>query len=85
MTKKSTMVKSVIDMIGQARAQIESVPPEVASSEMAGGDAVLLDVREPVEWETHIRGALPARRGLLEFVADLAGPRYNGASGTSAE
>ena len=73
------MVKSVKETIGEARAQIESVAPEVASNEVAAGGPVLLDIREPVEWESHIPGAVQVPRGLLEFVADPASPRYNAA------
>ncbi len=51
------MVKSVVEMIGEARAQIEFVSPETVAEEMASGDLVLVDVREPVEWERHIPGA----------------------------
>ena len=32
--------------------------------------AVFLDVREPVEWEQHIAGAVQVPMGLLEFAAD---------------
>jgi rhodanese-related sulfurtransferase len=71
------MVKSVADMIGAARAQIELVTPEAVSKELAKGDPIILDVREPVEWERHIAGALQVPRGLLEFVADPASPRHN--------
>jgi rhodanese-related sulfurtransferase len=71
------MVKSVVDMIGEARARIELVTPEAVSNEMATGDPILVDVREPVEWERHIAGALQVPRGLLEFVADPASPRHN--------
>jgi rhodanese-related sulfurtransferase len=71
------MVKSVADMIGAARAQIELVTPEAVSKELATGDPIILDVREPVEWERHIAGALQVPRGLLEFVADPASPRHN--------
>lgn len=71
------MVKSVVDMITEARAQIELVTPEAVSKELAAGDAILVDIREPVEWERHIPGALQVPRGLLEFVADPASPRYN--------
>ena len=73
------MVKSVKEMIGEARTQIELVPPEDGSTEMTAGDPVLLDIREPVEWESHIPGAVQVPRGLLEFVADPASPRYNAA------
>jgi len=71
------MVTSVAEMIGDARAQIELVAPEAVSDEMASGSVVLVDVREPVEWERHIAGALQVPRGLLEFVADPASPRHN--------
>jgi rhodanese-related sulfurtransferase len=71
------MVKSVVDMITDARAQIELVTPEAASNEMATGDPILVDVREPVEWERHIAGAVQVPRGLLEFVADPTSPRHN--------
>jgi rhodanese-related sulfurtransferase len=71
------MVKSVAAMIDEARAQIEFVTPEAASQELATGSPVLVDVREPVEWERHIEGALQVPRGLLEFVADPASPRHS--------
>jgi rhodanese-related sulfurtransferase len=71
------MVKSVAEMIGEARAQIELVTPEAVSEELAAGGPILVDIREPVEWERHIVGALQVPRGLLEFVADPASPRHN--------
>ena len=71
------MVRSVVDMINEARAQIELVTPEAVSREIATGDPILVDVREPVEWERHIAGALQVPRGLLEFVADPTSPRHN--------
>ena len=71
------MMKSVVEMIGEARAQIGSVSPEAVSKELAAGGPVVVDVREPVEWERHVEGALQVPRGLLEFVADPASPRYN--------
>ena len=71
------MVKSVVEMIGEARAQIEFVTPEAVSKELAAGGPIIIDVREPVEWERHIEGALQVPRGLLEFVVDPASPRHN--------
>lgn len=71
------MVRSVVEMIGEARTQIEIVPPDAVSEELATGEPVLVDVREPVEWEQHIAGAVQVPRGLLEFVADPASRRYN--------
>ena len=77
------MVKSVVEMIGEARAQIESVSPEAVSKELAAGEPVLIDIREPVEWEQHIGGALQVPRGLIEFVADPASPRHNADLGST--
>jgi rhodanese-related sulfurtransferase len=69
--------KSVAELVAEAKSQIESVSPQGASTETASGAAVLLDIREPVEWEHHIAGAVQVPRGLLEFVADPASPRHN--------
>ena len=71
------MVTSVAEMIGEARAQIEFVTPEAVLQELAMGSPVVVDVREPVEWERHIEGALQVPRGLLEFVADPTSPRHS--------
>jgi rhodanese-related sulfurtransferase len=71
------MVTSVVDMIGAARAEIEFVSPEVVMEELAAGEPILVDIREPIEWEQHIAGALQVPRGLIEFVADPESPRHN--------
>ena len=71
------MTKSVMEMIGDARARVGSVTPEQASEELASGAAVLVDVRQSVEWDHgHIDGSVPVPRGLLEFFADPTSPRY---------
>ena len=70
------MAKTVAEMIGEARARIEAVSPKDAADEVGAGKAVFLDVREPVEWEHHIEGAVQVPRGLLEFVADPASPKH---------
>src|SRR5271166_2767608 len=71
------MTTTAAEMVGEANAQIERVSPKEASDEVAAGKAVMLDVREPVEWEQHIKGAVQVPRGLLEFVADPASPKHN--------
>ena len=71
------MSQSVAELVTEAKAQIENVSPKDAADEAASCTAVLLDVREPVEWEHHIEGAVQVPRGLLEFVADAASPRHN--------
>jgi molybdopterin/thiamine biosynthesis adenylyltransferase len=54
-------------MLAEAKAAIRQVEPAEAAQEMADGDAVVLDVREPDEYE---QGALPRAihipRGTLE-------------------
>ena len=70
------MAKTVAEMIGEAKARVEAVSPKDAADEVAAGKAVFLDVREPVEWEHHIEGAVQVPRGLLEFVADPASPKH---------
>jgi rhodanese-related sulfurtransferase len=68
--------KTVAELIAEANAQIEKVSPQAAAAEAAAGTAVLVDVREPVEWEHHIAGAVQVPRGLLEFVADPASAKH---------
>jgi rhodanese-related sulfurtransferase len=68
--------KTVAEMIAEANAQIETVSPKDAAAEATSGSAVLLDVREPVEWEHHIAGAVQVPRGLLEFAADPTSLRH---------
>ena len=48
-----------------------------ACSALTAGDVVLLDVREPTEWETHIAGAVQIPRGILEAKADPTSPRHD--------
>ena len=71
------MSTTAAEMLAEANDKIESVSPKAASDEMASGQTVFLDVREPVEWEQHIEGSVQVPRGLLEFVADPASPKHN--------
>lgn len=70
-------MKTLQQMLDEARTHVETVDPQTAAAELAAGTSVLIDVREPVEWEHHIAGAIQIPRGLLEFAADPASPRYN--------
>jgi rhodanese-related sulfurtransferase len=66
-----------MELVMDARSQIEQVSSQEAAAELRSGGAVLLDVREPEEWQHgHIDGAVPAPRGLLEFFADPSTPRH---------
>jgi rhodanese-related sulfurtransferase len=69
-------MKSAKEMVVEAIAQIETVSPHEAAEEMTAGRAVFLDVREPTEWETHIKGAVQVPRGILESAADPTSPAH---------
>ena len=71
------MTKTAVGMIQEARAQVGIVHAKEALDEKNVGGAVLVDVREPEEWQHgHIDGSVPAPRGLLEFFADPTSPRH---------
>jgi rhodanese-related sulfurtransferase len=74
--KGDAMPKTVAELVGEANARVENVSLQDAAAEAASGAAVLLDVREPVEWEHHIAGSVQVPRGILEFVADPTSPRH---------
>ncbi|MBU6201128.1 MAG: molybdopterin-synthase adenylyltransferase MoeB [Acidobacteria bacterium] len=55
------------ELLAQAKSEITEVDPADAASSLAAGGTVLLDVREPDEWEQGaIPGALHIPRGHLE-------------------
>ena len=57
------------DLVAEARARIREVAPTDLAAHR--GDAVVIDVREPAEFETgHIPGAINIPRGVLEFQVD---------------
>jgi rhodanese-related sulfurtransferase len=57
------------DLVAEARANIRELPP--ADLDTQRDDAVVIDVREPAEFETgHIPGSINIPRGVLEFQVD---------------
>ena len=71
------MSKTAVELIQAARAQVGGVHPKEAKDQADAGAAVLLDVREPEEWQHgHIQGSVAAPRGLVEFFADPTSPRH---------
>jgi rhodanese-related sulfurtransferase len=64
-------------LVAEAAALIDHVTPQQAAAERTDAAVVLLDVREPAEWERHIEGAVRVPRGLLEFHADPTSPRHD--------
>ncbi|MDO7161211.1 hypothetical protein Q5N85_20000, partial [Acinetobacter baumannii] len=64
--------KTMKDLVADAQSRVATVPPEQAARG-DGSAALVLDVREPSELETHGRvpGALHVPRGLVESRADV--------------
>jgi rhodanese-related sulfurtransferase len=71
------MAKTAQQMVIEANALIPAITPQDAFERRTAGTAVLLDVREPTEWETHIAGAVQIPRGILEAKADPTSPRHD--------
>ena len=70
------MAKTTQDLVMEAMGQVEAISPADLRAELDAEGVRLIDVREPMEWEQHIGGAVQIPRGLLEFVADPeCGPR----------
>ena len=70
------MAVTLKEMIGSARAAVEAVPPAEAGPSLERGEIdLVLDVREPSEFEeAHLPGAINIPRGWLEIRADPESP-----------
>lgn len=68
----------VADMIAGARSRVEHLDPAALAAEMAGGDVVVVDLREAAERDESgsIPGSVHVPRGMLEFRADPASPYH---------
>src|SRR3954466_15248688 len=73
------MSKSVKDMLAEANASVQKLPPSEAAKMMAGEDVLIVDVRDPSEVEKtgKIKGAVNVSRGMLEFRADPESQFHN--------
>ena len=71
------MAKTAQQMVLEANALIPAISPQDAYERLRDGSAVVLDVREPTEWETHIPGSVQIPRGILEAKADPTSPRHD--------
>jgi len=72
------MGKSASDLVGEAKARVENLGPDDVERELAGGEAILVDLREAEELEAtgRIPGAVHVPRGMLEFRADPSSPYH---------
>jgi rhodanese-related sulfurtransferase len=75
-TQNTEQSKSASQIVADARKNIPEVTVAQAREELNQGQVgLLLDVREPAEWEKgHIPGAVQAPRGMLEWYADPTTP-----------
>lgn len=75
-THNAEQAKSASQIVAEARQTIPELTVVQAKEELEQGHVnLLLDVREPAEWEKgHIPGVLLAPRGMLEWYADPTTP-----------
>jgi rhodanese-related sulfurtransferase len=75
----TTNGKTVKEMVAEAKQRVTNLTPARVAAEIAAGDVLLVDLREPAECER--QGTLPdavhAPRGMLEFYADPTTPYHN--------
>ncbi len=66
------MAKTAAEMVAEAKQRIANLSVDEVASEVADGEALLVDLREPGERAQFgaIPGAVHAPRGMLEFWAD---------------
>ena len=69
-----TTPTTAAQLVSEAKQRIENLTPEQVAAELARGDVLLVDLREPEERAQTgtIPGAVHAPRGMLEFYADPA-------------
>jgi len=67
-------IRSVDEMIAQARSELDNLSPEEAQRRAVDEGAVLIDIRDVRELQREgvIPGAIHAPRGMLEFWVDPA-------------
>jgi rhodanese-related sulfurtransferase len=75
-THHAEQAKSASQIVAEARQTIAEITGAQAKEELEQGHVnLLLDVREPAEWEKgHIPGVVLAPRGMLEWYADPSTP-----------
>jgi len=74
----TTTFPTAASMVADAKQRIENLTADDVSQELAIGDVVLVDLREPDERMASgaIPGATHAPRGMLEFYADATSPYH---------
>jgi rhodanese-related sulfurtransferase len=74
----ASRLKTVRQMVAEARERIQSLSVEEVAYEIEGGDALLVDLRE--DDERFLEGTIPSSlhvpRGMIELSADPTSPLY---------
>jgi len=75
---QSTTPRSAAELVAAAKQRIENLSADQVATELAHGDALLVDLREPEECNLAgtIPGSVHAPRGMLEFYADPSSPYH---------
>lgn len=69
--------KSAMDLVKQAKSEIENLTPQKVKEEIEAGNVTLIDIREAEELNGgKIPGSVHASRGMLEFYADSSLPYH---------
>jgi rhodanese-related sulfurtransferase len=73
------MPTSVKEMLAAANAAVPRIGREEAAALIAGGDVLVVDVRDALELQASgkVAGAVHASRGMLEFRADPESPYHD--------
>jgi rhodanese-related sulfurtransferase len=71
-------IRSVMAMVAEAEAQIETLTPEEAEDRLGDPDVVFVDLRDirELQREGRIDGAFHCPRGMLEFWIDPDSPYH---------
>lgn len=73
------MAKSAKELVEAANAVVPKITPAQAQEMIAGGNALVVDVRDAPEVEASgkVAGAVHVSRGMLEFRADPESPYHD--------
>ena len=62
-------------LVAEAKKNIQEISPQEAAAAITGGNTLLIDVRDPDEWqEGHIPGAKNFSRGTVELEIEEVAP-----------
>jgi len=73
------MATSLKNLLAEAAASVPKISPQDAAALIAGGDVLVVDVRDGTEVQStgKVQGAKHVPRGMLEFRADPDSPYYD--------